>query len=53
MKNYFRGNPTDAAPQLVEILSKGKIADRKKLDSTVKHLAGVNFREEVGNTLFN
>lgn len=52
MKNYFRGNSTDAAPQIFELISKGKIAERRSLDSSVKHLADVNFREEIGSTLF-
>ena len=52
IRNYFRGNSTDAPPQFIELLSKGSIENRYKLNSTVKHLAGVNFREEIGKTLF-
>ena len=51
MKNYFRGNPTDAAPQLTDLLSKGH-QKREKLDKDLRHLGGVNFREEIGKTLF-
>lgn len=52
IKLYFRGISTEAAPQFIELLRTGKVKERSSLDTNVKHLAGINFREDMGKALF-